>query len=71
VLDDVTNIDLFDQAQLASVINVCRTSDGLSDAGRKLFAASRLKCKSTNDAVRLRKYLERFGLDFQRVVEAQ
>ena len=33
-------------------------------AGRELFAASRAKKASSNDADRLRKYLARFGLDF-------
>ena len=34
-------LDLFDRAQLAAVIGVCRESASLSDAGRKLFAVSR------------------------------
>lgn len=61
-------VDPFDRVQLAYVIETCRTSGSLSDAGRKLFAASRTKRASTNDADRLRKYLARFGLawsDFQ------
>ena len=39
----------------------------LSDAGRKLFQASRVNKQSANDADRLRKYLQRFGLDWHRV----
>ena len=57
-------IDLFDRAQLATVIQVCRASHSLSDAGRRLFAASRRRKASSNDADRLRKYLSRFGLDW-------
>lgn len=57
-------IDLFDQVQLAAVIEVCRQSPSLSAAGRTLFAASRLQKASGNDADRLRKYLARFGLAF-------
>ena len=57
--------DLFDQAQLAFVIGVCRESATLSDAGRKLFAATRENRKTANDADRLRKYLARFDLDWQ------
>ncbi|MFT3925380.1 MAG: RNA repair transcriptional activator RtcR [Myxococcales bacterium] len=60
-------IDLFDQAQLAVVVRVCRESKSLSDAGRKLFAASRAKKNSSNDADRLRKYLARFGLSYERI----
>ncbi len=55
-------IDLFDRVQLAEVIRVCRGSRSLSDAGRKLFAASRAKRNSQNDSDRLRKYLARFDL---------
>jgi transcriptional regulatory protein RtcR len=58
-------LDLFDQAQLAFVIQICRGSATLSDAGRKLFAATRENRKTANDADRLRKYLARFDLDWQ------
>lgn len=61
----LAEIDLFDQLQLAAVIRVCRESRSLSEAGRTLFAASRNVRASTNDADRLRKYLRRFGLDWQ------
>jgi transcriptional regulatory protein RtcR len=60
-------IDLFDRLQLASVIEVCRNSGSLSEAGRDLFATSRSRKKTTNDADRLRKYLARFGLDWRQV----
>jgi len=46
------------------VIRVCLQSRSLSDAGRKLFAASRAKRKSENDADRLRKYLGRFQISW-------
>lgn len=59
--------DLFDRAQLAAVVRICRTSESASDAGRRLFAISRGKRKVTNDADRLRKYLARFGLDWKKV----
>lgn len=55
-------LDPFDRVQLAFVVETCRASRSLSDAGRKLFAASRTKRASTNDADRLRKYLARFDL---------
>ena len=58
-------LDLFDQVQLAFVIRTCRESATLSDAGRKLFAATRENRKTANDADRLRKYLARFDLDWQ------
>ena len=58
----LTEIDPFDQVQLAYVIRVCREAKGQSDAGRKLFRVSRLARKHTNDADRLTKYLARFDL---------
>ena len=59
-------IDLFDQLQLAAVLQVCRQARTLSDAGRLLFQASRTQRTVVNDADRLRKYLARFGLDWER-----
>jgi len=63
--DKVKELDLFDQVQLASVVEVCCTSQTLSEAGRKLFGVSREGRKTPNDADRLRKYLARFGLDWE------
>jgi transcriptional regulatory protein RtcR len=60
----LAEIDPFDRAQLAFVISICRESRSLSEAGRKLFAASRERRASTNDADRLRKYLTRFELSW-------
>ncbi|MEZ6038611.1 MAG: RNA repair transcriptional activator RtcR [Planctomycetota bacterium] len=57
-------LDRFDRVQLAEVVRTCRRHRSLSAAGRELFAASRAKKASSNDADRLRKYLARFGLDF-------
>ena len=63
----LSSIDPFDRVQLAFVVETCRASRSLSDAGRTLFAASREKRASTNDADRLRKYLARFGLEWEAV----
>lgn len=60
-------IDLFDRAQLAFVIDVCQRSRSLSEAGRTLFGASRARKSISNDADRLRKYLGRFGLEFSEI----
>ena len=65
--DGLAALDPFDRAQLAKVIAVCRRNPTLSAAGRELFASSRQKRKSTNDADRLRKYLVRFGLSWDDV----
>ena len=63
----LAGIDLFDRAQLALVIRVCRDCRTLSAAGRTLFAASRAIKTSTNDADRLKKYLARFDLTWDAV----
>ncbi len=62
-----SDLDRFERAQLADVLRVCRAARSLSDAGRVLFAASRSRRATTNDADRLRKYLTRFGLSFRDV----
>lgn len=64
--DGVASLDLFDRVQLAEVVHVCQQHSSLSAAGRVLFAVSRAGKTSPNDADRLRKYLARFGLDWQR-----
>ena len=63
--DALAALDPFDRVQLAEVVRVCRTARTLSDAGRLLFSVSRTRRSATNDADRLRKYLARFGLDWQ------
>ena len=63
----ISNLDPFDQPSLANVIRVCRKSTSLSEAGRTLFSVSREMRKSTNDADRLKKYLAKFDLNWDRV----
>ncbi len=64
----LAQIDPFDRAQLAFVVETCRESRTLSEAGRKLFSVSREKRSQANDADRLRKYLLRFKLEWGSVV---
>jgi transcriptional regulatory protein RtcR len=63
----LSGLDPFDRVQLAEVVRVCRRSRSLSEAGRTLFSASRTRRASSNDADRLRKYLQRYGLDWNAV----
>jgi transcriptional regulatory protein RtcR len=58
----LAELDLFDRLQLESVLRVCKTTRTLSEAGRKLFDRSRTQRSVVNDADRLRKYLQKFGL---------
>ena len=66
----LSELDPFDRVQLAEVVRVCRASRTLSEAGRQLFTASRIKKEMPNDADRLRKYLARFGLEWIRINES-
>ena len=68
--DKAEKLDLFDQAQLACVIRVCRASETVSEAGRRLFGVTRTERKVTNDADRLRKYLARFGVTWKQASPA-
>ncbi|MDZ7638633.1 MAG: RNA repair transcriptional activator RtcR family protein [Bryobacterales bacterium] len=63
-------LDLFQKTQLMEVIRICVRSRSLSEAGRRLFASSRSRKKSVNDADRLRKYLQRFGLEWKNLHRA-
>ncbi|CAM2067183.1 RNA repair transcriptional activator RtcR [Sulfidibacter corallicola] len=66
--DELEEIDQFDQAQLAKVLEVCEQSRSLAEAGRVLFAASRARKTSSNDSDRLRKYLMKFNLQASDIV---
>lgn len=57
-------LDLFDQIQLQAVVDVCKKSKSMSDAGRHLFNVSRQQRAVVNDSDRLRKYLQKFGLSW-------
>lgn len=61
-------LDLFDAVQLRTVIQVCRQSKSMSDAGRKLFAVSRDSKVKPNDTDRLKKYLAKYGLTWETVL---
>lgn len=63
----VQALDLFDRLQLEAVIRICRESSTLSDAGRRLFDHSRTQRTVVNDADRLRKYLMKFGLTWEKL----
>ena len=60
-------VDPFDRVQLEEVLRTCREARSLSEAGRALFAVSRTRKSSSNDADRLRKYLARHGLEWKDV----
>ncbi len=61
-------LDEFDACQLNHVLHVCQSSKTLAEAGRRLFAQSRLQKESSNDSDRLKKYLAKFNLTWQQIV---
>ena len=63
--DYASRFDRFDLAQLREVAAVCRESRTAAEAGKKLFAVSRLAKTTANDSDRLAKYLAKFGLSFK------
>jgi len=65
----IEELDAFDACQLSYVLGVCRGSVSMAEAGRRLFAVSRIKKGSHNDSDRLKKYLARFNLDWDRIQE--
>ena len=66
--DQLAQMDTFDRLQLQSVIEVCRRSKSIADAGRALFGASRAKRSTVNDSDRLRKFLQRSGLNWDTLI---
>lgn len=65
--EELIKIDRFDLPQLKEVLTVCDQTASISEAGRILFSVSRTQKKSANDADRLRKYLARFGLTWEKI----
>lgn len=65
--DAFAKLDRFDRVQLVDVVAACRRARSLSEAGRELFAVSRERRRTANDADRLRKYLAKFELRFEQL----
>ena len=63
----LSQIDPFDRPSLANAIKICRQSENLSDAGRKLFSISREHRKTKNDSDRLKKYLAKYELSWSKL----
>jgi len=64
-------LDEFDRLQLEAVVKVCRSCSSLAEAGRRLFGVSRQKRSVVNDSDRLKKFLQRFGLDWAALNESR
>ena len=66
---DWENLDLFDRLQLQNVIDECRKHQNMAQAGRALFHVSRNSRAKTNDSDRLRKYLQKYGLEWGDIMQ--
>ncbi|WP_018691270.1 RNA repair transcriptional activator RtcR [Algicola sagamiensis] len=60
-------MDLFDQGQLRFVIERCQAHPTAASASRNLFQFSRLKKSSSNDTARLKNYLAKYNLSWQKI----
>ncbi len=61
------DLDLFEKVQLDKVLEICLQSDNRSEAGKRLFALSRLRKTSSDDTTRLNKYLKSYNLDWKTI----
>jgi transcriptional regulatory protein RtcR len=68
--EQIEAIDLFDLPQLAQVLQICKQASSLAEAGRILFAQSRLRKSAANDSHRLKQYLAKYQLEFQHLKAA-
>ncbi|MGB3622931.1 hypothetical protein FT643_13925 [Ketobacter sp. MCCC 1A13808] len=57
-------MDYYEQVKLAALIETCRQSGSMADAGRTLFNVSRLGKRSQNDSHRIRQLLAKYDLSF-------
>ena len=62
--DSSKSIDYYEQLKLANLIQVCKDSRSMAEAGRKLFNVSRVAKKSSNDSHRVKQLLEKYGISF-------
>lgn len=58
----LSGMDRVERVLMREVVEVCRKSRSISEAGRVLYAATRARKTTVNDADRLRKYFARYGL---------
>lgn len=63
--DALNALDRYDQIVLAGVIEACKESRSMAEAGRKLFNYSRTQRKSVNDTHRVKQILDKFNIRFQ------
>lgn len=62
--DFADDLDLYDQIKLAGIIAVCRDSQSMAEAGRRLFNITRDAKTSNNDSHRVKQLLSKYKLNF-------
>ncbi|GAB2191421.1 DNA-binding transcriptional regulator RtcR [Sessilibacter sp. MAH1] len=60
-------LDYFEQAKLCIVVDVCRSSSNMAEAGRILFNKSRETKASSNDSHRVKQLLAKYDLTFAQI----
>ena len=65
--EKLEKMDLYDLSVLSIIIDTCKKSSSMADAGRKLFNISRLAKKSNNDSHRIKQILDKYGLVFENI----
>jgi transcriptional regulatory protein RtcR len=65
--EKLESLDMFVKIQLKGVIKVCLKCRNISEAGRNLYSQSRTQKSSSNDSDRLRKYLDRYDIEWQQI----
>ncbi|MBB3061091.1 hypothetical protein [Microbulbifer rhizosphaerae] len=58
-------MDYYDQLKLAALIEICKNSNSMAEAGRRLFNVSRKAKKSNNDSHRVKQLLGKYGIKFE------
>ncbi len=67
----LAGLDPVEQVELAYVLQVASASRSMAEAGRQLYAVSRLQKSSQNDSARLQKYLASFNLSWQNIRQSE
>jgi transcriptional regulatory protein RtcR len=60
-------LDLYEEAQVEAVLRAVKETASMAEAGRKLFAVSRVAKTTQNDSHRVRTLLLEWGLDYKEV----
>lgn len=61
------SMDYYEQVKLAGILTVCKTSQSMAEAGRRLFNVSRENKKMVNDSHRVKQLLGKYGVRFESV----